>query len=115
MKKFFAIYRTPTSVIAKWMETPEAERKTMEAKMKTEWDAWQAAHALMVKETGGLGKTKHIALSGVSDTHNDLMMYSIVEAESPEEAAKIFEGHPHLQIPESTIEVMEANNLPGMQ
>ena len=29
-------------------------------------------------------------------------------------AAKTFEGHPHLQIPQSSIEVMEINPMHGM-
>jgi hypothetical protein len=41
------------------------------------------------------------------------MLYSIVEAESHEAAAKIFENHPHLGIPQASIEVMEANPLSG--
>ncbi len=42
------------------------------------------------------------------------MLYAIAEAESHEAAAKSFEGHPHLQIPESTIEIMEIRPLSQM-
>jgi len=35
------------------------------------------------------------------------MLYSIVEAESHDIAAKAFERHPHLQIPQSSIQVTE--------
>jgi hypothetical protein len=35
------------------------------------------------------------------------MLYSFVEAESHEAAAKAFEGHPNLGIPQSSIEIME--------
>ena len=38
----------------------------------------------------------------------------VIEAESHEAAARPFEGHPHLQIPQSSIEVMEINPLHGM-
>jgi len=41
-------------------------------------------------------------------------LYAIVEAESHEAAAKTFEGHPHLQIPQSSIEIMEIRTLSGM-
>ena len=37
-----------------------------------------------------------------------------VAAESHDAAAKTFVGHPHLQIPQSSIEVMEINPLSGM-
>jgi hypothetical protein len=42
------------------------------------------------------------------------MLYAVVEAESHEAAVKTFEGHPHLQIPQSSIEVMEINPMHGM-
>ena len=115
MKKFYAIYKTPVSVIEEWMKTPEAERKGMEAKMGSEWQAWQKENASMIEESAGLGKTQVVSASGITPAKNDLMMYTIVNADSAEAAAKIFVGHPHLQIPESSIEVMEANKMPGMK
>jgi hypothetical protein len=51
---------------------------------------------------------------GTSDSKNDIMLYSVVQAESHEAAAKSFEGHPHLQIPQASIEVMEIHSLQGM-
>ncbi len=63
-------------------------------------------HAGMIKETTAAGKTKRVNKEGTIDSKNDLMLYSIVEAESHEVAAKSFEGHPHLGIPGATIEVL---------
>ena len=42
------------------------------------------------------------------------MLYAIVQAESHDAAAAAFKGHPHLQIPEAAIEIMELNALPPM-
>jgi hypothetical protein len=39
------------------------------------------------------------------------MLYSIVQADTHEAAAKMFEGHPHLGIPKSSIEIMEIHPL----
>ena len=52
--------------------------------------------------------------SGVSDAKNEIMLYSFVEAQSHEAAAKLFENHPHLQIPQSSIEVMEVRPMGPM-
>ena len=72
-------------------------------------------NAKMFVDVGaGAGKTKLVNAQGTSDTKNDIIMYSVVEAESHAAAAKSFEGHPHLQIPQSSIEVMEIRSLPGM-
>jgi hypothetical protein len=71
-------------------------------------------HAKLITDTGAGGKTKRVSSSGTSDTKNDIMLYSFVEAEPHEAAAKSFESHPHLQIPQSSIEVMEMRPLTGM-
>jgi len=83
--------------------------------MQAQWKKWMADNAKMFVDVGaGVGKTKLVNTRGTSDTKNDIMLYSVVQAESHEAAAKSFEGHPHLQIPQSTIEVMEIHSLQGM-
>ena len=111
MKYFTAIYMAPAAIMAEWMSKPEEERKDAEAKMKSDWDAWMAAHSDMVKNTIALGKTKKVSTSGVEDTKNDLMLSSYVEAESLEAAADLFKDHPHLGIPGATIEVIETRQM----
>ncbi len=106
MQKFLVHFIAPGSMMDEWMKTPQEEREAQEKKMKEEWGAWTGAHSDLIKETTGAGKTKKVTSEGVSDSRNDLMLYSIVEAESHEAAAKAFEGHPHFGIPGATIEVM---------
>jgi hypothetical protein len=114
MKDFLVLYLTPQSVIEDWMKTPEEERKAMEQQMQDDWNAWMEKHRAHIKETRGAGSTKRVTAGGTADVKNDVMMFSIVEAESPEAAAAMFEGHPHLGIPQATIEIMAATPLPGM-
>lgn len=111
MTKFLVTYQMPHSGLDEWMKTPEAERKQLEAQMKAEWDVWLENHKSAILETAGVGKPKRITKDGVTDERNDLMMYSMVEAESPEAAAKMFEGHPHFGIPGAWIEVMNTNPM----
>lgn len=112
MKKFMAIYMAPASVMEDWAKTDPEERKTLEAKMREEWMAWTEKNkAVLEVAPAGLGKTKRVSSDGVVDAKNELMMYSIVDAETPEDAAKIFEGHPHFGIPGATIEVMQINTI----
>ncbi|HEY4489256.1 MAG TPA: hypothetical protein VJA87_02120 [Candidatus Paceibacterota bacterium] len=114
--QFLAIYKTPQRIIEEWMKTDSEVQKQQMEKMQQEWDTWLEEHkASIVGETAAAGKTKLVNANGTSDAKNDIMMYSIVEAESPEEAAKIFESHPHFQIPESTIEVMKSTPVSEMQ
>lgn len=113
--KFLVLYKTPAAVLEEWMQQPAETRDAEQNQMKGEWDAWMTAHGAALKETAGAGKTKSVSPEGVADIKNDVMLYSMVEAESHEAAARMFEGHPHLKIPQSTIEIMVANTLPGMQ
>lgn len=114
MKKFLVTYLAPTSVIDEWKQTEPEKRKEAEEKMQGEWKKWMGDHSRLFADTGaGVGKTKRVTGQGVADTRNDIMLYSVVEAESHNAAAKQFEGHPHLQIPRSSIEVMEINPMHG--
>ena len=115
MKKFLVTYLVPASIIDDWKKTEPDKRKQAEEKMQGEWKKWMSDHTKMFVDKGaGVGKTKCVTAQGTSDMRNDIMLYTVVEAESHEAAAKTFEGHPHLQIPQSSIEVMEINPLPGM-
>ncbi len=114
MKKFLVLYLAPVSVIEEWSKTDPETRKVAEEKMRGDWIKWMSDHAKMITDTGAGGKTKRVSSSGTSDTKNDIMLYSFVEAESHEAAAKSFEGHPHLQIPQSSIELMEVRPITGM-
>lgn len=115
MKRFLVLYRTPVSVIEEWMKKTPEERKDAEDKMRADWNAWMLKHGSAIKETAGAGKTKRVTGKGTADTKNDIMLFSLVEAESHEAAAELFENHPHLEIPESSIEVMPANDIRDME
>ena len=111
MQTFIALFLAPSSVMEEWMKTPQADREAAEKKMREDWDIWMSSHAHMIKETNAGGKTKRVSAEGVVDTRNDVMLYSIVEAESHEVAAQAFVGHPHLSIPEASIEVMAIRSV----
>ena len=113
-QKFLVLYLIPTSVMADWAKTDPAIRQAEEQKMQAAWGKWMGEHAKMIISTEAGGKTKRITASGISDTKNDIILCSFVEAESHEAAAKAFENHPHLQIPQSSIEVMHVRPMGGM-
>jgi hypothetical protein len=113
MKKYLVLYLTPSAVIEEWSKTDAEKRKPAEEKMRAEWNTWMADHGKMIVDTETGGKTKRVQSSGTSDVKNDIMLYSFVEAESHEAAAKSFENHPHLQIPQASIEVMEVRPMGG--
>lgn len=82
--------------------TPEKSKKFDE-----EWNGWMATLGGALVERGGmLGKNKRVTASGIEDTRNDLTGYSIVEAESHEAAAKLFEKNPMFSMPGAYVEVV---------
>ena len=117
MKKFFALYQMPASVIDHWKaSTPPEQKKAAEQEMMQAWMKWMKDNQKSIVDPGGpLGKTKRIGPAGVADVRNDLTGYTILEAESHEAAAKIFNGHPHLKMPQTSVELMELPPMPGAQ
>jgi hypothetical protein len=111
LKKFLVLYLVPVDVLAGWAKTDPATRKAAEQKMQGEWQRWMGEHAKMITLTEAGGKTKAVTSAGIGDIKNDIMLYSIVEADSHESAAKAFAHHPHLTIPQSSIQVMEARSM----
>src|SRR5216110_3205451 len=109
MKTFLALYTgTPTD------GPPQMDPKDMQAGMQA-WGDWMARHAGDIEVSGGpLGRTKKVSKSGVADIRNNAGGFVVVRAESPEAAAKMFEGHPHFSIfPGDGVEVMEVLPIPG--
>jgi hypothetical protein len=91
--------------------TPEQQKKGMDA-----WMKWMGDHKASIVEGGApLGKTKRVDSKGTSDTKNDIGGYSIVQAETADDAAKLFDkDHPHLQMPGAWVEIIEVRHIPGM-
>ena len=115
MQKFLVLYSAPAAILDAWMQKPAEERKEAEQKMMAEWKQWMSEHAKMFADVGaGVGATKRVTLKGVADTRNDIMLYAIIEAGSHDAAAKLFIAHPHLDIPEASIEIIEIRALPPM-
>ena len=112
-RKFLVSYLIPSAVVEEWKKTDPETRQAAEQKVMQEWHQWSQDHASITLSTEAGGKTKRVTSSGISDTNNDIMVLSFVEAESLQAAAQIFENHPHLQIMQASIEVMEVKQMGG--
>lgn len=98
-----------------WHSLPEQERLAREREGIAAWKAWVDRHRETIVEIGGpLGKTKTIGERGVEDTANALTAFTVVRAASHDDAARMFEGHPHFTIfPGESIDVMPVLPIPG--
>ena len=113
-QKFLVLYLVPTAVIDEWRNTDAATRQPAEQKMRADWMQWMNDHGSMVLSTEAGGATKRVTPRGVADARNEIMLYAFVEADSHEAAAKAFENHPHLGIPQASIEVMAVRPMGAM-
>ena len=114
-KKFLVIYLGTESAFEKagWNKMDEAARKERQQADMQAWEKWGTQHANAIVDQGTpVGKTKRVDRAGTSNIKNTITGYVIVEAESHEAAAKLFENHPHFAIfPGDGVEVMECLDL----
>jgi hypothetical protein len=115
MRKFMAVYTGTPAGRAEWERLSAEERNSRMAAGMRAWQEWGATHRNAIVDGGGpLGKTKRASKQGISDTRNNLAAYVIVQAESHEDAAQLFENHPHFSIfPGDGVEIMECLPVPG--
>jgi hypothetical protein len=117
MKKFLAIYIGSAAAMerANWHALDERQRAEIQKSGGAAWGEWMMTHKAAVLDQGGpLGKTKRAAAEGIADTKNTMTGYVIVQAESHEAAAQMFEKHPHFTIfPGDSVEIMECLPIPG--
>ncbi|MDB4977199.1 MAG: hypothetical protein JWN48_5540 [Myxococcaceae bacterium] len=117
MKNFLAVYIGTESALerSRWNSLGDDERKARERAGIDAWIAWDRKHAAAIVVKGSpLGKTKRAAPEGLSDIKNVMSAYVVVQAESHEAAAKLFEGHPHFTIfPGDSVEIMECLPVPA--
>jgi hypothetical protein len=117
MKTFMAVYTGTTAARERsgWDAASEADRNARIEKGLKAWHDWGETHKASIVTNGGpLGKTKRTGLNGVTDITNNLAGWIVVQAESHEAAAKLFEGHPHFTIfPGEAVEIMEVLPIPG--
>ncbi len=116
MKKFLAVFLGSPEAMKNYRAQDEAVRKVNDKKGMEAWMKWVNDNNVSIVEMGSpLGKTKRIDKNGISDIHNEMGAWCVVEASSQEDAAKMFINHPHFTIfPGERVEVMEMLPIPQM-
>ena len=116
MKKFLAIYIGTEAALerSQWNKLDDAKRKERQAAGMEAWMQWGQTHSAAIVDQGTpLGKTKRASPEGVADIKNVMVGYVLIQAESHEVAARLFENHPHFTIfPGDSVEIMECLPIP---
>lgn len=117
MKIFLAKYIGSASSVekAKWDAKSESEKRELANAGMQAWGKWVQDNQNSILDFGApLGKTKRVNKEGISDITNKDTAYVIVQADTHEDAAKIFINHPHFTIfPGDSVEIMECLPMPG--
>lgn len=115
MKRYLAVFTGSPGAMASWEKLSESERERRHAAGMAAWQKWGADNAAAIVEMGGpLSRTKLVSKAGITDIRNNLSAFTIVQAESQEAAARLFQSHPHFTIfPGEGVEVMEVLPIPG--
>ncbi|MBU3076757.1 hypothetical protein [Sphingomonas quercus] len=96
MPRFLAVYTIQPEAVVRFRALPRAEQDAIDAAGLKQWAEWEARHAASLPDRGGMvGKTLRVTQEGAAPGVNSFCGYVIVEAETIEAAARIFEGHPH--------------------
>lgn len=83
--------------------TPEEMEESM-----AEWNAWMESKKDSIVDMGApLGKTKRVTAHGIEDVKNEVGGYTIVQANSHQEAAELLQDGPHFKIPGAYIDVLK--------
>jgi leucyl aminopeptidase (aminopeptidase T) len=116
MKTFLAIFTGSPSAMEAWQSMDAAQRQAKEQAGMAAWKGWADKNQSSIVDQGApLGKTKRVAADGITDIRNNIGAYTVVQAESHQAAAKLFEQHPHFTIfPGDGVEVMECLPMPTM-
>jgi hypothetical protein len=106
-RKFVAFFMIPAATMDEWAKTDPAIKAASEADLKAQITNWTAAHGKRILSSEAAGKTKQVTSNQISDIRNDIVMFSIVTGTSHDDVTALFKSHPHLQIPNASIQVME--------
>jgi hypothetical protein len=108
MPRFLALYTMKQEDLAAFRNLPQAEQDAIDAEGVKQWQQWEERHAAAILEPGGMvGKTTRIDRDGIAAASNTICGYLIVEAETAEAAAQLFQDHPHITIfPGDAVEIM---------
>ena len=116
MKKYLAVFLGSSESMNAWKTLDAVVRKEKEDAGMQAWMKWVENNKNSIVDMGSpLGKTKRVTKDGMADIRNDIGAWIVIQAESQEDAAKLFLNHPHFMIfPGEAAEIMECLPMPNV-
>jgi hypothetical protein len=111
MARFIVLYRSPFSAEEQMANADQAQAQAgVEA-----WMAWAQEAGDAVVDLGmPLGGGRHLDGSQVGPSDADVAGYSILQADSLDDVVRLLQRHPHLMVPENSLDVLPLLAMPGM-
>lgn len=107
MMKFMVLYMAPVAAEEQMNVSPEEMKKGMEP-----WMAWYKKCGKAIVDMGTpLGKGLCVDKKGSSKGKTQVTGYSIVQAKDIDAAKAMIADHPHLLMPNASIEVLEMMSM----
>ncbi|MCP1470760.1 hypothetical protein J3E64_002453 [Sphingobium sp. OAS761] len=108
MPHFLAVYTMKAEDLSRFRAMPKAEQDAVDALGLPQWNAWEEANTALIPDRGGMvGKTMRVTRNGIGPSSNDFCGYAVIEADTIEDAARLFEGHPHFTVfPGDGVDIM---------
>lgn len=108
MPRFLAVYTMKPEDLAAFRSRTKAEQDAIDAVGLPQWAAWEDRNAASICDRGGMvGKTTRVTKDGISKASNPFCGYVVVEAETIEAAARLFQHPPHITVfPGDGIDIM---------
>ncbi len=108
MPRFLAVYTMKPEDLARFRSMPKSEQDAVDAAGLQQWAEWEERNAASFPDRGGMvGKTRRVTRDGIADAVNPFCGYIVVEADTIDAAARLFENHPHFTIfPGDGVDIM---------
>jgi hypothetical protein len=108
MPRFLAVYTMKPEDLAHFRNLPKAEQNAIDAVGLKQWADWEERNAASFPDRGGMvGRTTRVTKAGIAEAVNPFCGYIVVEAETIEAAAHLFENHPHFSVfPGDGVDIM---------
>ncbi|TPM56378.1 hypothetical protein FJ959_15020 [Mesorhizobium sp. B2-2-4] len=108
MPRFLAVYTMKPEDLARFRSLPKPEQDAIDSVGLQQWTDWEERNAASFPDRGGMvGRTTRVTKDGVADAVNPFCGYIVVEADTIDAAARLFESHPHFTVfPGDGVDIM---------
>lgn len=116
MKKYLVLYRSEAALTG--MSVSEMFANSTPGQMQAGMAAWQAWYqncgGAVVDLGAPLDKSTIVKAGAAESGKTAITGFSLLQAESMEEAVSLMKGHPHFRAPGATVQILESVPMPGI-